>query len=102
MARIDEVLTGEKTWSQYGLDVLGHAGLGAAYALPVAALGAWRDWQLAIVAVAALAFALGGGALREWIQARSTGKLHLLDRALDTAHHALGVPIAMGLAAFLP
>lgn len=98
MARIDQVLSGEKTWGQYALDVLGHAGLGVAYSLPVI-FWTWPRWGTVVAIVAGLAVALLGGAIREFVQYKKSGKLHLFDRVLDVAHHALGVPIALVLAA---
>lgn len=98
MARIEQVLAGEKTWGAYALDVLGHLGLGAAYSLPVIAagvfwlqLGAWRSLA------AGLIVALFGGAVRELVQGLKSGKWHPADRILDTLHHALGPPVSLGL-----
>ncbi len=97
MARIEQVLAGEKSWWKYALDVLGHAGLGAAFSvLPIAAV-VWFGWPFGLAIAVGLPFALGGGALREFLQWRKSGKLHLLDRVLDVAHHVLGPPIAWGL-----
>lgn len=102
MARWDQVMSGEKTWGQYSLDVLGHAALGIAYSiLPIAATVLWLDWGFMEAMMVGQPLALGFGALREWLQWRSTGyepeKLHPTDRILDTLHHILGPPIAFGL-----
>ncbi len=97
MARIDQVLSGEKSWGKYALDVLGHAGLGTAYALPVAALAVFFSWGAAVAIVGGSIVALIGGAIREVIQYKKSGKLHLLDRVLDALHHVLGGPIAFGI-----
>jgi hypothetical protein len=96
MARIEAVLAGEKSWGQYALDVLGHAGLGTAYALPFeAAAILWFGWAVPVALGLGAAAALVGGVLREIVQAVKSGKLHALDRALDALHHLLGGPIAL-------
>ena len=98
MARIDQVLAGEKSWGKYALDVLGHAGLGAAYSLPIVAFVVLRlDWDLVQAIWAGLVFALFGGIVREIVQYVGSGKLHIEDRVLDVLHHVLGPPIAWGL-----
>ena len=98
MARIDQVLAGEKAWLQYSLDVLGHAGLGAAYSLPIVAFVVLRlDWGFVRAMEVGLVFALFGGVVREIAQYAGSGKLHIEDRVLDVFHHVLGPPIAWGL-----
>lgn len=98
MARIDEVISGEKSVWKYALDVLGHAGLGAAYSLPFIAWGVLAStWGFGFSMVAGIPIAFLGGLLRENYQFKKSGKLHLLDRVLDSAHHVLGPPIAWGL-----
>lgn len=102
MARIDEVLSGEKSWGKYALDVLGHTGLGVAYSLPFVAAGVvWLDWGFGLSMAVGEPVAVIGGALREWLQWRKADyepeKLNLLDRVLDTVHHVIGPPIAFGL-----
>lgn len=98
MARIDQVLAGQKTWGQYALDVAGHAGLGGAYSLGPILLGLLvldaGPWRLL---AAGELFALIGGVLREVLQWRSSGRLHLVDRLLDVAQHLVGPPIVLGL-----
>jgi hypothetical protein len=98
MARIDEVLAGEKTWGQYALDMLGHAGLGAAYSL-VAIVPAvlFADFGFLLCMAVGEPLALLGGALREWVQSTKAKHPHPLDRVLDVLHHILGPPIAYGL-----
>ena len=99
MARIDQVLAGEKSWGAYSLDVVGHLGLGLAYSLPVVALANRLNWQGQILWLMGFAAAFTGGFIREWVQFEKTGyepaKLHLFDRSLDTVQHALGVPVAV-------
>ena len=98
MARIEQVLAGEATWGEYGLDILGHAGLGAAYtwAISTAATVA-LGWGGGPAVVAGSVAAPFGGLVREVVQGIKSGKLHPLDRALDVAHHLLGIPIGLGL-----
>ena len=98
MARIDQVLSGEKSWGKYSLDILGHAGLGAAYSLCAfipTLIG--LDVTPGFTFAAAYSCAILGAVIREAIQYGDSGKLHLLDRSLDVAHHLLGPPIAYGL-----
>jgi len=98
MARLDEVLAGEKSWGQYSVDVLGHVALGTAYALPVIASGiVWLDDPVPVVLGLGAVAALFGGVIREMVQAVKTGKLHLLDRSLDALQHLLGAPVALGI-----
>ncbi len=99
MTRIDDVLAGDKSWGKYSLDVLGHVGLGTAYALPFVALATYFNLSNWIALSIGAAVALFGGALREVVQYRKSGKLHLLDRVLDAAQHPLGAPVALGLVA---
>jgi hypothetical protein len=98
MARIEKVLAGDETWGAYALDVAGHAALGVLYSLPLEVLALWfgwgYGWALGLGEIAAVA----GGVIREVLQYLKNRKLHLLDRALDAAHHVLGPPIALGLA----
>lgn len=92
MARIDEVLRGEKPWWKFWLDVAGHAGLGCAYALPfMAAAIFWLSWGRLPAVALGLAVATVGGIAREAVQAVKSGKLHLFDRVLDVLGHPLGV-----------
>ncbi len=98
MARIDQVLAGEKSWGKYALDVLGHTGLGAAYSvLPIAAMVFLLDAGFGLAMAVGQPCALAGGAAREVLQFQKSGKLHLADRLLDVAHHALGPPVAWGI-----
>ena len=98
MARIKKVLSGEEPVWKYAVDVVGHAGLGAAWSvLPIAALVLGFDAGFGVAMAVGEPCALTGGAVREWLQWRKTGynpeKLHPEDRALDILHHALG-PLA--------
>lgn len=96
MARIDQVLSGEKSWGKYALDVFGHLGLGTAYALPFVAASLWLlHWAAPVALGLGAAAALFGGVVREVVQAAKTGKLHALDRALDALQHLLGAPVAL-------
>ena len=98
MARIKQVLAGEKSWGKYALDVLGHAGIGAgASVLPIAGAVFGLDVGFGLAMAIGQPFAIGAGAFREWRQFEKTGKLHLLDRILDVMHHVLGPPIAWGI-----
>jgi len=102
VARIEKVLSGEVSGWRYALDVLGHAGLGAAYSLPAMVPGVLLDWPAWLTWSLAELLALTGGALRELVQFLKSDKpvadkLHLRDRLLDTLHHALGPPISLGL-----
>ena len=97
MARIDQVLAGEKSWGAYALDVLGHAALGTAYALPFVIVAFFLGWGVGIQLAAGAVAALLGGVIREIVQHRKSHKLHLLDRALDAVHHLFGAPIALSL-----
>ncbi len=100
MARIDQVRSGEKTKRQYALDVLGHAGLGAAVSVaPIGGIvylgGDGAFWiSMAVGEPIAVAF----GVWRERRQWKKTGydpaKLHMEDRVWDVIHHILGPPIA--------
>lgn len=95
MARIEDVLAGKKSWWSYGLDILGHAGIGAgASVLPIAAMIFWGDAGFGATQAVGQPIAVGAGALREFFQFKKSGKLHPLDRSLDIAHHVLGPPIA--------
>ena len=98
MARIGKVLAGDETWGAYALDVAGHAGLGLLYALPLELLALWLGWGAGWALGLGELAALLGGAIRELVQYLGNRKLHLLDRLLDTLHHVLGPPIALGLA----
>jgi len=98
VTRIEEAIEDPKLWPAYGLDVLGHAGLGAAYtwATSTAATVA-LGWGGGPAVVAGSIAAPFGGLVREVVQGIKSGKLHPLDRALDVAHHLLGIPIGLGL-----
>jgi len=98
MARIDEVLAGEASWGAWWLDFAGHAGLGAAYALPFQA-GAllWLDWSIPTALGIGLGAALFGGVIREVVQCVKSGKLHPLDRSIDALTHLVGAPVALGI-----
>ena len=101
MTRIEEAVADPKLWPAYALDVLAHAGLGAAYALPPMAAGIlWLSWPLPASLGAGFAAALLGGFLREVVQAVKTSKLHPFDRSLDVLHHGLGVLVAWGILEF--
>ncbi len=99
MARIDQVLAGEKSWGAYAVDVIGHTGLGLAYSLPVVAIANALNWSGSVLWFIGLAAALTGGFVREVTQFDKANyepaKLHLMDRTLDILHHALGVPLAV-------
>jgi len=97
VARIDQVLAGEKSWGKYALDVLGHAAIGLGASLPAVIPGVLLGWPAWLTLLLGELLALTAGALRERAQYKKSGKLHLLDRVLDTAHHVLGPPIAFGL-----
>lgn len=86
MARIEQVWAGEKSWGQYSLDVLGHAGLGAVYSLPFIVLGIWWEIGTSLFWFGVIWAALTGGIVRETLQYLKSDKLHLL-----------GPPIAYGL-----
>ncbi len=107
MARIDQVLAGEKTWGAWWLDQLGHAGLGAAWSIPFIGAGLiWLGWGFWFSWGIGLVPALIGGAVRDfYFQWKKSGfdpdKLHPLDRSLDTAFHAFGPPIAWSLASLV-
>ena len=103
MARIEQVISGEEPVWKYLLDILGHAGLGAAWSIFPIAFVVWFGLGGFWVSVAVgEPFALAGAAVREWWQWRKTGydpdKVHLKDRVWDTIHHVLGPPIAYPLA----
>ena len=102
MTRIEEAIEDPKLWPAYGLDVLGHAGLGAAYtwATSTAATVA-LGWGGGPAVVAGSIAAPFGGLVREVVQGIKSGKLHPYDRALDTLHHGLGVLVAWGILALL-
>ncbi len=95
MARIEQILAGEKSWGDYSIDVLGHTALGLAYSLPVVWLNWFLGWGWGRGFWLGATAALIGGGVREWLQFRKSGKLHALDRSLDIAHHSLGVPLAI-------
>lgn len=98
MARIDQVLSGEKSWGQYAGDVAGHMGLGAAWSvLPMAACIIGLDFGFGLSMAVGQPCALAGGVVRERVQHLDSGKDHPLDRSLDVLHHALGPPVAFGL-----
>ena len=97
MARIEQVWAGEKSWGAYFVDILGHTGIGAAASLLVVIPAVLLDWPWGAWLVPGELLALGAGTLREWRQYKKSGKLHLLDRVLDIAHHAFGPPVAWGL-----
>ena len=97
MARIEQVLAGEKTWGAWWLDQLGHTGLGAAYSLPAFILSIVFGWPLWAQFALAAFTALFGGAIREMNQYEKTEKLHLRDRVLDTVFHLPGVAVSFGL-----
>jgi hypothetical protein len=96
VTRIDDVLAGNKSWGKYALDVLGHTGLGAAYALPTTALAVWLGAGVPLTLIIGCICALTGGVVREICQYMDTGKEHFLDRSLDALHHLLGAPVALG------
>jgi len=101
MARIEQVLAGEESWGKYWLDVLGHFGLGTAYALPIIGICLFLfppEWPLIYTLGFGAGASLFGGTLREIVQFWKSGKLHLLDRALDALQHLLGAPAALGIA----
>lgn len=102
MARIDQVLSGEKSWGAYLGDVAGHFGLGVAWSIfPIAAVVFAADAGFGISMAVGEPCAIAGGTWRERRQWKKTGhdpaKLHLLDRALDVLHHVLGPPAAWGI-----
>jgi hypothetical protein len=98
MARIEQVLAGEKSWGAYALDVLGHFGLGVAWSIgPIATVVFAADFGFGLAMAVGQPCALAGGTWREWRQYRKTGKLHLLDRVLDVLHHVLGPPVAWAI-----
>jgi len=97
MARIDQVLSGEKSWGKWWLDQLGHFGLGTAYALPAVVLSVWLDWGTTIALISGGAGALTGGVIREVLQYHKSQQLHFLDRFLDTLFHIPGAPAALGI-----
>jgi len=95
MARIDQVLSNEKSWGQYTVDIIGHAGLGAAFSIaPIAFVMLKLDWGFVDSMQIGVMFALFGGVVREVAQYAGSGKLHIEDRVLDVFHHVLGPPIA--------
>lgn len=96
MARIGQVLAGEKTWGRYAVDLLGHSALGAAFALP-ATIACVLSGQIILALLLGSIMARLVGLVRERIQYLRTGKLHLDDRLLDIMHHELGAPIALGI-----
>jgi hypothetical protein len=98
MARLDQVLSGEKSWGKWWLDQLGHTGLGTAYALPFE----WAAWTyidagVGIVLVIGSIVALFGGVVREIVGAIRTGKPHPLDRVFDALFHLPGAVVALGI-----
>jgi len=100
MARIEQVLSGEKTWGQYSLDILGHVGLGTAYAIVPVALYLFLNENACVLCaiVGGTLIALIGGMIREYIQFLKTGKDHFNDRFWDSIHHIIGGPTSVGLA----
>jgi hypothetical protein len=99
MARIDECMAGTASWWDWGLDQLGHAGLGAACAFPSTVLIlAFTTWGVPMALIVGSAAALLGGVAREAVQAVKTEKAHPLDRAVDALFHLPGAPVALGLA----
>jgi hypothetical protein len=97
MARIDEVLSGEKSIWKWCLDQLAHVGLGTAYALPIEGAALFLlDWSIPATLIAGAVIALFGGVLREIVQAAKTGKAHPLDRSLDALFHLPGAAVAFG------
>ena len=96
MARIEECIAGEESWWAYALDVLGHTGLGTAYALVPVAACVWLGWGTGWAMISGVVFALTGGVVREVVQYKKSGKPHLLDRSLDALQHILGAPLALG------
>jgi hypothetical protein len=98
MARIDEVLSGEKSWGAWCLDQLAHVGLGAAYALPIEGAALFLlDWSIPATLIAGAVIALFGGVLREIVHAAKTGKAHPLDRSVDALFHLPGAGVALGI-----
>jgi len=98
MTRIDEVRSGDATKWEYALDVLGHAGLGTAYALPFISMALFVfNWGILASIAFGIGIALFGGVVREVVQYSKSGKLHFEDRFWDAMHHILGGPIAFGI-----
>ena len=98
MARIEQVLAGEKSWGAYVGDIAGHLGLGAAWSIvPIAVVVFAFDFGFGLSMAVGQPCALAGGTWRECRQYRKTGKLHLLDRSLDVLHHVLGPPVAWAI-----
>jgi len=98
VARIEKVISGEEPVWKYFVDILGHTGLGAAYALPTSLAGVYLGCSPALILIVGCIMALLGGVAREVAQYMATGKPHPLDRALDALHHLLGAPVAWGIA----
>lgn len=101
MARIDQVLSGEKSWGSWWLDQLGHLGLGTAWAtIPVVILYGFLDHLAAAFWVGSGA-ALSGGIGREIFQYLGNRKPNVRDRTLDALFHIPGGAVAVGLAALV-
>jgi hypothetical protein len=98
MARIEQVLAGEKSWGKYALDVFGHLGLGTLYALPTTVAGVYLGAAAPLILSVGVIIALVGGVCREIAQYMGSRKAHFLDRSLDALHHILGAPVAFGIA----
>lgn len=98
MARIEEVLAGDEPVWKYLLDVLGHLGIGAGASIgPIALAVLVFDAGFLVGQAVGQPCAIAAGTFREVRQYRKTGKLHLLDRVLDVAHHVLGPPVAWAI-----
>ena len=98
MARIDQVLAGEKSWGAWWLDQLGHTGYGAGLALPVeAAALLWFGWAGDTTIALGAGAAFLGGIGREIYQGIKSGKLHPADRTLDALFFIPGSVVAFGL-----